>query len=136
MDPNHTHALDGMIIRMIKAQRDGQEQFEIWGSGSPKREWIYVEDFCNLLIEGANRGIKIYPLNMAQGRGHSIRESAEIIKSKLQYEGELFFNTEYADGDPVKVLDDTEFRKEFPSYTFWDHDKAIEKTIRYYKEVL
>ena len=48
-DPNKTHALNGMIIRMIQAQSRGDKEFEIWGTGSPIREWAYIDDISNVI---------------------------------------------------------------------------------------
>ena len=49
IDPNKTHALNGMIIRMIKAKMNKSDEFEIWGSGNPVREWAYVDDVADIL---------------------------------------------------------------------------------------
>ena len=99
-DPNRTHALNGMIIRMIKAQKRGDSEFEIWGTGNPIREWCYIEDAVNIL------------------------------------KGKLVFNTKYQDGDPIKILDDRNFKSIFPNYEFYDHKKGIEETVEYYKSIL
>ena len=48
-DPNKTHALNGMIIRMIEAKKDNLTEFEIWGTGKPLREWLYVKDLAKYL---------------------------------------------------------------------------------------
>jgi len=136
-DPNKVHALNGMIIRMIKSKRNGDKEFEIWGSGKPIREWGYIDDVVNFLI----RGITIeddltYPVNIAQNKGYSIKESAEYIADALKYEGKLVFNTKYQDGAPNKILDDKKFRTFFPDYTFFDHKEGIRRTVDYYNEII
>lgn len=136
-DPNKTHALNGMIIRMIKAKRQGDKEFEIWGTGKPIREWGYIKDMVNILIEGLTiENDLIYPVNIAQNKGYSIKESAEMIKEAVGFEGELIFNTKYQDGAPFKILDDKKFRSIFPDFEFFDHKKGIEKTVEYYESVL
>lgn len=136
-DPNRTHALNGMIIRMILAVRREEQQFEIWGSGKPMREWGYVKDIVHILTKGIElKNEQIYPVNIAQNRGYSIRDSAGYIARALDFRGRLVFNRGYADGAPIKVLDDKHFRRLFPDYKFCDHKKAIEETIAYYQEVL
>jgi len=136
IDPNKTHAIDGMIIRMLKAKRAGDAEFEVWGTGSPIREWIYSEDFAFYLLQGLKLAPTDEPLNIAQGRGYSIKESVELIKEVMGYEGKIVFNTKYKDGDPIKVLDNTKFLSIFGDYPFTDHREAIEKTIKYYEGVL
>lgn len=135
-DPNKTHALNGMIIRMIKTQNMGAEEFEIWGTGKPIREWIYIDDVVHFLKLGLTIEEDLtYPVSLAQNKGYSIRESAEIIAETLGYEGKLTFNPQYQDGDMVKIMDDTKFRLFFPDYKFFPHKKGIEETIKYYKSI-
>jgi GDP-L-fucose synthase len=133
LDTQRTHAISGMIMRMIVAKRERQPQFEVWGSGKPVREWGYVDDIVQVLSRALeiNEDL-IYPVNIAQNRGASIRESAEAIKAAVKYPGELWFNTNYEDGAPRKVLDDRRFRELFPDYQFIDHAEAIRRTVAYY----
>ncbi len=134
LDPNKTHALNGIIVRMINAKINKDQQFEIWGTGKPIREWAYVDDVVNILIEGiTTEQDLLYPINLAQNKGFSIKDSAELIKKALKYNGQLYFNTKYQDGAPVKILDNNLFNKKFPNFKFYDHYKGLEKTINYYK---
>ena len=134
LDPNKTHALNGMIVRMINAKINNDEKFEIWGTGKPIREWAYVDDVVNILISGLQSNEDfLYPINLAQNKGFSIMDSAELIKKALKYEGELYYNTKYQDGASVKILDSSIFNKKFPNFKFYDHYKGLEKTINYYK---
>ena len=104
IDPNHTHALNGMIIRMLKAKRAGDKEFVVWGTGKPVREWAYIDDFVNALYMAKNLDNVIYPLNIGQQKGYSIADSAMMIKEEMGYEGEIVFDTQYQDGDPVKIM--------------------------------
>jgi GDP-L-fucose synthase len=130
LDPNKTHALDGMIIRMLQAKQRDDKTFEVWGSGKPIREWIYSEDFASLLLSFTEKEEHIEPVNMAQGKGYSIKETAEIIKKIIGFEGEIVFNTAYPDGDPVKIMGNP------IDFKFTDHEEAIGRTVKYYKGVL
>ncbi|RDJ35503.1 MAG: NAD-dependent epimerase/dehydratase family protein [Crenarchaeota archaeon] len=134
-DPNKTHALDGMILRMMKAKKEKQKEFEIWGTGSPIREWIFSKDFAKYLVLVPNLDENIDLINIAQNKGYSIKESAEIIKKIIHFPGNLVFNTKYQDGDPVKILDDTNFKK-LCSPEFTNHEVAIQETVNYYEGVL
>ncbi|MBA7511057.1 GDP-L-colitose synthase [subsurface metagenome] len=136
-DPNKTHALNGIIIRMIKAERNGDAEFEVWGTGSPVREWAYIDDVVNIIIEGIyTKEDLIYPVNLAQNKGYSVKESAEMIADSVGFKGKLTFNADYQDGDPIKILDDKKFRQLFPEFQFFNHKKGIEETVKYYKSVL
>jgi len=136
-DTNKTHALNGMIVRMIHAYRKGEKKFEIWGSGNPIREWAYVDDVVNILIRGIRqKKVSIYPINLAQNKGYSIRESAIMIKQAIGYHGELVFNTEYQDGAPTKILSDEVFRKKFPDFKFFNHREGIKTTVKYFTKII
>lgn len=136
-DPNKTHALNGMIIRIIKVLRHGDKKFEIWGTGKPIREWVYIRDVVNLLIKGLTiKNDLIYPVNIAQNKGYSIKESAQFISEAIGFKCKLVFNTKYQDGAPIKILDDKKFRSIFPDYEFYDHKKGIQETVKYYQSVL
>jgi GDP-L-fucose synthase len=136
-DPNKTHALNGMIIRMIKAQKEQAKEFEIWGTGSPFREWAYVNDVINALVQSLEitDGL-IEPVNIGQNKGYTIKQSAEFIAEALGFTGQLVFNTKYQDGAPQKVLDNKKFKEIFPSFEFFDHKQGILETVNYYKSVL
>lgn len=136
VDPNKVHALNGIIIRLLKAQQKNEKEFEIWGSGKPTREWVYIEDVAKMLVDSLNMEDQIYPLNLAQNKAYSITEIAQIVAKILHYDVKFVFNTKYADGAPFKVLDDRQFRKKFPSFIFTSLDTGIKETVKYYKELL
>ncbi len=136
-DPDKTHALNGMIIRMIEAQKRKDTEFEVWGSGNPVREWAYIDDVVNILKEGVvTKEDLTYPVNLAQNKGFTIKQSAGLIAQAVGFNGTLVFNTRYQDGAPIKILDDKKFRQLFPRFVFFDHKKGIEETVKYYKSVL
>jgi len=136
-DPNRTHALNGMMIRMIRAKRRGAPEFEVWGTGRPVREWAWVGDVARILATGlALEEDLVVPVNIGQARGYSIADSAAMIARAIGYPGRLTFNPEYADGAPEKIMDDTRFRQVFPDYEFHDHEAGIRETIAFYEAAL
>ena len=137
VDPNKTHALNGMIIRMLKAHKNGDESFVIWGTGRPVREWAYIDDVVRVLVAGLTieRDL-LEPVNVAQRHGYSISESAAMIAEAVGFEGNLVFDTSYQDGAPVKIMDNARFAEVFPGFVFTDHRDGILRTVRYYETVL
>ncbi len=137
IDPAKVHALNGMIIRMLQAKQEQQPTFEIWGSGQPIREWIYVEDIAKLLALAIDRNLSLdEPLNLAQGKGYSIRESAVLIAQAIGFQGELVFCKDYPDGAAKKIMNPAQFQQVFEDYQFFDHYDAICKTVDYYRSIL
>ncbi len=136
-DPNKVHALNGMVIRMLEAKQRHQSQFEIWGTGKPIREWIYIQDVVNLLTQALSLDIDLLnPVNLAQKQGYSIQASAELIARAIAFPGQLVFRAEYQDGATQKIMDDQQFKRVFPGYQFTNHYEAICQTVAYYQSVL
>ena len=135
-DPNKVHALNGIILRLIKAQRAGEKTFEIWGSGKPLREWTYIEDAARILVESLGIEEQVYPVNLAQNKAYSIAEIGEMAAKALAYDVQFVFNTRMADGAPIKILDDQLFRSKHPGFRFTPMEVGIRNTIDYYKKML
>ncbi len=138
LDPERTHAMSGMIMRMIKAQNNNEKEFYIWGDGSPVREWIYANDvgrFMNYVVSNGFYDIP-NPLNIGKKKGISIGDSAIIIKDILGYEGEIKFDLKYPVGAPVKILDNSLFERYCPDFVFTDYRQGLTNTINYYKTIL
>jgi len=136
-DPNKVHALNGMIIRMLDCQKESASEFEIWGTGSPIREWIFIDDVCEIMLKAAeNNQELIEPINLAQGKGYSIKETAQYISKAVGFEGDLVFNTDYQDGAAIKILKVGKMDEIVGDFQFYNHEKGIEETVKYYREVL
>jgi len=135
-DPNKVHALNGILIRLIKAKRARDKTFGIWGSGKPLREWVYIEDVAKIMVHSLGIEEQIYPINLAQNKAYSITEIAELAAAALEYNVELTYDTSKADGAPIKILDDRQFRTAYPDFTFMPLNEGIKNTIAYYEDVL
>jgi GDP-L-fucose synthase len=136
-DTNKTHALNGMILRMMKAKEQKDPTFEIWGTGKPEREWIFIKDLARMLVYAVDHEeSQVSPINVAQNKAYSIGETAQMIQKALGYPGALVFNTKYQDGAMHKILDDTLFRRKYPDFRFTDMAKGIQETVSYYKNLL
>ena len=133
-DPNKTHALNGMIIRMLKAKKNKDKEFVVWGTGKPIREWAYVDDFVNALIYSIQIDHMEYPVNVAQEKGYSIADSAALIKDACGFDGEIIFDLKYPDGDAIKILKNDRFMEIFSDFNFYDHKKGIVNTVEYYAQ--
>tara|TARA_R100001163_G_C5053656_1_gene190214 strand:+ start:40 stop:966 length:927 start_codon:yes stop_codon:yes gene_type:complete len=138
VDAGRTHALNGIIMRMIQSQVEGQKEFLIWGTGTPIREWIYMPDVARLIKEVVDKRLYDLPdlINIGQESGVSILESSKMARKALDYDVEFKFDTTKQDGAPIKVLGNKRFQQVFPNFTFTEVSKGIQHTIDYYKEQL
>jgi GDP-L-fucose synthase len=137
-DPNKAHALNALISKVVKAQKENQVDLEVWGSGIAIREWLYAKDCAAIFTEVIKR-INDYgfaePLNIAQNFGLSIRELVDIIVNESGFKGQIIWNRDMPDGAPRKVMNDTRFRKVFPDFKFTDLKVGIQETIIYYQSI-
>ncbi|MFD3411752.1 GDP-L-fucose synthase family protein [Streptomyces cyaneofuscatus] len=104
-DLETSHVLPALIRRFHEAQRDGASEVTLWGSGSPRREFLHVDDLaaaCVTLL-GAYDGDA--PVNIGCGEDLTIRELAETIARVTGYQGRIGWDTSKPDGTPRKLLD-------------------------------
>jgi len=138
VDPQRTHAMSGMIMRMIKSKKNNDKEFIVWGTGSPIREWIYMEDVGRIMKEIINNYYNYNnlpnPINLGQENGISIKDTAILLKKLVGYDGEIIFDTTKEDGAPIKVLGSKLFNKFFPNFKFTDYETGIKNAIKYYNE--
>lgn len=137
VNPNKTHALNALVIKFVKAVAEGAPQVEVWGTGKPIREWLYVGDFARLVlrvIEGGEDSLE--PVNLAQNRGETVSELVDVIRNLVGYEGDIVYNTKFQDGSPKKVMDDKYFRQRFPDFEFTPLEAGIARTVAYYQGIL
>jgi GDP-L-fucose synthase len=105
--PENSHVLPAMIRRFHEAKLNGSESVTLWGSGTPRREFLHVDDLadaCLFLMEKYDGDI---PLNVGCGQDVTIKELAETISKVIEFEGVLKWDTSKPDGTPQKLLDTT-----------------------------
>lgn len=139
LDEERTHAMNGIIMRMIKAKNNEDSKFTIWGTGSPIREWIYMEDaarIIKLIIDEDLFDVLPNPINLGQQHGVSIMDTVLTVKEALNYDVEIICDTTKQDGAPIKVLGNKLFQQYFPNFTFTTYKEGIQKTIEYYNNCL
>ncbi|MEU2996192.1 GDP-L-fucose synthase [Streptomyces sp. NPDC006995] len=106
-DLETSHVLPALIRRFHEARRDGAPEVTLWGSGSPRREFLHVDDLaaaCVTLLE-AYEGDE--PVNIGCGEDLTIRELAETVAKVTEYQGRIAWDTSKPDGTPRKLLDVT-----------------------------
>jgi GDP-L-fucose synthase len=136
LDENRTHAMNGIILRMIKSQKNKDKEFLVWGSGTPIREWVYMPDVAKIIfkiISEENYNLP-NPINIGQEYGVSINESVNLIKEILNYDITLKHDLSKQDGAPIKVLGKSKFQQYFKNFIFTSYKEGISNTINYYKE--
>jgi GDP-L-fucose synthase len=111
-DPKSGHVLSALMSRFHEAKMSGAQAVTLWGSGSPRREFVHADDIadaCLHLLQNDVSNLE-FPLNIGVGSDISIRELAEAIAGVVGYRGQLEWDRTKPDGAPRKLLDSTRLR--------------------------
>ena len=138
-DLKSSHVIPALIKKFLDAKNNGLNKVEIWGTGSPLREFMHVEDLAsaikfimdigkNEFQESASNGVLI---NVGSNSEVSIKQLAFIISEVVDFDGEIFFNTSYPDGTPRKLMDSGRLQKLgwHPKISLMD---GLKKTVDWY----
>ena len=130
-DLNNSHVLPAMIRKFHEAKLEGKDKVEIWGTGTPKREFLYVDDLADACIFLMNSYNDSEIVNIGTGQDVTIAELAVGIKNIVGFEGDIYFNSEMPDGTPRKLLDVSKLKD-----LGWEYKislrEGIEKTYKDY----
>jgi GDP-L-fucose synthase len=109
-DPQSSHVAAAMQVKVHAAKRAQARSIEIWGSGTPKREFLHVDDLADALVFLMKHYSGEMHLNVGTGSDISIRELAELVGKVAGWQGEFRFDTSKPDGMPRKVMDVSRLR--------------------------
>jgi GDP-L-fucose synthase len=104
-DPNNSHVLPALIRKAHEAKQRGDSEIVVWGSGRPRREFLYVDDLADACVFLMDQGVTDSFYNIGTGTDVTIRELAEIVMSVVGFSGKIVFDTSKPDGTPRKLLD-------------------------------
>jgi GDP-L-fucose synthase len=126
--PENSHVLPALIRRIFLTKKNNEPNVTIWGTGTPRREFLHVDDLadaCYFLLKNYNeQGL----VNIGCGNDVSIKELAELIVTEVGYEGLLLFDSTKPDGTPRKLMDTSKINNLGWSPIF-DLKEGIRKTI-------
>lgn len=132
-DPNSGHVLSSLISRFHEAKINGFSKVTLWGSGSPRREFIHVDDIanaCNQLLTSNIQDLDL-PVNLGSGRDISIKELANLISRIVGYQGEIEWDRSKPDGTPQKLLNSSRINN-FGWFTKIPFEEGVRETYEWY----
>jgi len=110
-DPETSHALPGMITKFHRAKQRGEKEVVLWGTGSPRREWLHVDDLAAGLLVLLEKYDGREIVNVGVGEDLTIRDLAEKVKQAVGFAGAIRWDSGKPDGTPRKLLDVARIRK-------------------------
>jgi GDP-L-fucose synthase len=126
-DLKSSHVLPAMIRKFHEAKLNGNASVELWGTGSPKREFLHVDDLGQAVLFALQNRLKEHLYNVGTGVDLTIRELADLIRSSVGHQGEIVWDSSKPDGTPRKLMDVSKLQQHGWSSSIPLHD-GIKKT--------
>jgi GDP-L-fucose synthase len=131
-DPKSSHVIPALIRRVSEAKRSGATSLEVWGTGRPTREFLYVDDAAEAIVLAAEKYEKSEPVNLGSGAEISIKDLIGVIAKCMEFSGEILWNTSKPDGQPRRMLDVSRAEREFGFKAKIGFEEGLRKTIEWY----
>ncbi len=132
--PEDSHVIASLMRKMHEAKLNGSKFVEIWGTGMPRREFIFADDLAEASVFIMSHYEGSQPINVGGGENLSIKDLALMIQEVTEYQGEIRFNPSKPDGMPIKLLDSSKL-KDMGWYPRTSFHLALGKTYEWFQSV-
>jgi GDP-L-fucose synthase len=129
-----SHVIPALIRKCVEAQDHNQSQVELWGDGSPTREFLYVEDAAEGILLAAERYNGSEPVNLGSGNEISIKGLANLITRLTGFQGELVWDPSKPNGQPRRALDVSRAEQFFGFRARTPFEEGLRRTIEWYRK--
>ena len=132
MDLRNSHVIPALIRKCLEAKEAGARSVEVWGSGTPTREFLYVDDAARGIMLAAESYDKPEPVNLGSSEEISIRDLATLIAELSGFEGEIVFDATKPDGQPRRKLNVERAQREFGFTSETPFRAGLKQTIDWF----
>jgi GDP-L-fucose synthase len=132
-DPASSHVIPALIKKCYDAMDAGEDEIEVWGDGTPTREFLYVEDCAEAIVLATEKYDGPDPVNIGAGFEISIKDLAELIVELTQFPGRIVWDTSKPGGQPRRCLDVSRAQHEFGFRAQTGFEEGLTKTIEWYR---
>jgi GDP-L-fucose synthase len=132
-DPASSHVIPALLRKCLEAVENGREVVEVWGDGSPTREFLYVEDAARGIVAALRYYNEPEPVNLGSGMEISMRDLIELIASLTGFKGRIEWDTTRPNGQPRRCLDTSRAEQGFGFKATTDFRQGLARTIEWYK---
>lgn len=133
-DPRSSHVIPALIKKCVEAVAANAATIEVWGDGSPTREFLYVEDAAEGIVLAAERYNNSEPVNLGSGMEISIRELVETIARLTGFQGDIVWDASKPNGQPRRQLDVQRAEQYFGFRAHTSFEEGLRRTIEWYKQ--
>lgn len=128
----HSHVIPALIMKFVEAKEKGFESVTVWGTGTPSREFLYVEDAAEGIVLALEHYDISDPVNIGSSEEILIKDLVILIKNIVGFDGEVFWDKTRPDGQPRRKLDIKKAEKEFGFKSVIKLEDGIKKTVEWY----
>ena len=133
-DLHSAHVIPAIIRKCIEARECGDDSITAWGTGEPTREFLYVEDAAEGIVDATERYDDPEPVNLGSGEEISIHDLIHLIRDVVGFEGDVEWDTSKPDGQPRRKLDTSRASERFDWEASTPLREGIEATVEWYRE--
>jgi len=133
-DPSSSHVIPALIRKCLEAQESGQQTIQVWGTGTPTREFLYVRDCAEGIVAALERFDGSEPVNLGSGEEIRIVDLAHLIAEVTGFTGEIRFDPTKPDGQPRRKLDTSRAQELFGWHSTTDFPTGLKATVEWYRE--
>jgi GDP-L-fucose synthase len=131
-NPESSHVIPALIKKCVDAKEAGADYIEVWGDGSPTREFLYVKDAVEGILLAAQKYDKSDPVNLGSSSEVSIKDLAELIADATGFKGKFKWDTSKPNGQPRRKLDTSRAKKEFGFEAQTSFEDGLKETVDWY----
>ncbi|MBA3757283.1 GDP-L-fucose synthase [Candidatus Saccharibacteria bacterium] len=132
-NPDSSHVIPALIKKCVDAVESGASSIEVWGDGSPTREFLYVQDAVDGILLAAEKYEKSEPVNLGSSFEISIKDLVELIAKETGFKGQIKWDTSKPNGQPRRKLDTSKAEREFGFKSTTTFHSGLRKTIDWYR---
>jgi GDP-L-fucose synthase len=133
-DPRSSHVIPALIRKCVEARDSRVDSVEVWGTGTPTREFLYVDDAARAIMMATERYNEPAPVNLGSSQEMSIKDLSELIAELTGFRGKIAWDTTKPDGQPRRKLNVERAFKEFGFRSSTPFRAGLAETIRWYEE--
>jgi GDP-L-fucose synthase len=131
-DPMSSHVIPALIKKCVDAKQAGDDRIEVWGDGTPTREFLYVEDAADGIVLATERYNEVEPVNLGSAFEISIKDLAGTIARLVGFTGKVVFDPTKPNGQPRRKLDTSRAKERFGFQARTTFEEGLRKTIKWY----
>ena len=131
-DPEDSHVIPALILKFSEAKRNNEGKVTVWGTGRVSREFLYVEDAAQAILDATENYNKPEPVNIGTSEEIMIKDLVDLIKDLVGYKGNIVWDSEKPDGQPKRKLDVSKAEQQFGFKSTINLEQGLQKTITWF----